>query len=87
MVIIVLFMIITITATITTAVREAAMIIVQDAVRFGVSGDGYLRVLSPRRCTERVPSSEGRNCTRRLLASVRGLLWTWGRRCRGCEGE
>ena len=40
-----IFVIITINATITTAVKEAGMIIVQDAVLFGLGGVDYLRVL------------------------------------------
>ena len=63
MVITVLFVIIITITAITTAVKEAAMITVQEAVLFGVGGVGYP---SPRCSTERVPSSEGR--TRRVLA-------------------
>ena len=43
------------------------MINVQDAVRFGVSDDGYLRVLSLRRCTERVPLS--------MVETVHAACW------------
>jgi len=68
--IIVLFVIIIITTIITTTVKEAAMIVFE---------------IPPRRCTEHMPSSEGRNSTRRVLAWIHGLLWTCRTRCEGEE--
>jgi len=73
-VIIVLFAIIIITATITTAVKEAAIVIL-NAVLFGVGGVGYLRVL------HRAVAQSA--CSLPKVETVHATCWC---RCAACCG-